>query len=201
MRPYLFLDIDGVLHGTRMQYGYERTVNVVEHIARDLVHPALRPRRFSGREITDDRTDTRRSPESIRLSTRVRVSRALLEDLDSLALDVLMLTTWLEHDSVDSFFRQGPVPNFSYRTLQFPGRDVTDPLGAIPAQWKVQQLRATMQIEPRPFIWIDDVEVPFWGEVIDEEFPEIPHLLIAPQEDIGLIRDDVEDIRDFLSAL
>lgn len=202
MKPYLFLDVDGVLHGARMQYGHERTIKVVERLPREQVHPARRPRHFSSREIVGEQAGQHYSrSEMITLSTHMRISKSLLEDLNTLPLDVLMLTTWLEHDSVHAFFQQGPVPGFSYRTLHFPDRDFEDPLGALPADWKIQQLRTKMHAEPRPFIWIDDVEVLIWGEITDREFPDIPHLLIAPEENVGLTRDDVADIRRFLSVL
>ncbi|MCA1306502.1 hypothetical protein LC082_06280 [Microbacterium esteraromaticum] len=79
------------------------------------------------------------------------VSRTLLQDLDALNLDVHMLTTWREHDSVDTLFQQCPVRSFRYSKLAFPGRDPQDELGAIPAAWKVSELRRTMRAAPRPF--------------------------------------------------
>lgn len=197
--PYLFLDIDGVLHGTHMKYGYERTVVVRERIPREQVHPALRPRSMQARP---DYLERRRpAPSHVTFNTRMRVSPKLLGDLDELGLDVRMLTTWLEHDSVDAFFAQGPTPQFRFSKLAFTGRDVADPLGTLPERWKVDQLHLAMAQDEKPFIWVDDDEVPMWRDEIEATYPDIPKLLIAPTYDVGLTPGHVEGIRDFLDAV
>lgn len=200
--PYLFLDVDGVLHGTHMKYGYERTCVVVERIPYADVHPANRPRQV-GRdrgELPEWVARRRPTPTHVTFRTPVRTSPCLREDIAALGVDVRMLTTWLEHDAVDEFFTQTGGAVFGYAKLTFPGRDVDDPTGAVPERWKVDQVIEVLDADPRPFIWVDDDETPMWRDEIEARYPQLPKLLIAPAYDIGLTRDHVAEMREFMAA-
>lgn len=126
VRPHLILDIDGVLQAPNMKYGFERMVTVRERIPYEDVHPALRPRvRYT--ELPDWLSARRDAPTHVTFATPVRTSTKLLGDLADLGLNVVMLTTWLEHDSVDQFFAQSGGAPFAYSKLSFPGRPADDP--------------------------------------------------------------------------
>lgn len=187
----LYLDIDGVLHSTHMKYGYERTIVVEERVPTELVHPTLRPGKFGSGSLR------RHSKPTVRFETRVRVSRTLLADIRDLNVDVTMLTSWLEHDSVDAFWREA-APDMPYRKLDFPGRDFADPLGEVAARWKIDELHVDQARASKPFVWIDDDEVPIHGDEIHARYPLTPHLLIAPVRDIGLTRFHMGQVRDFV---
>jgi hypothetical protein len=195
--PYLFLDVDGVLHGTRMKYGYEQETVVTERLARDLVHPSMRPDRYDN--LPPHVRARRRPPTHVTFRTHVRTSPVLRDDLAALPVQTLMLTTWLEHSSVDAFLAQTPGPQLpERRNLPFPGRD-TD--GALPYAWKFDMLRARLEADPRPFIWVDDEAATEFREDVERFFSDVPHLLIAPNYDIGLTPNHIAQMREFLSAL
>lgn len=196
--PYAFIDVDGVLHGSHMKYGYEQTSVVVERVPRELVHPLLIPMEPYAK--LPDYLQRRRPPKPlVTFRTRVRTSPRLREDLASLPVQPLMLTTWLEHNSVDQFFAQTPGPDFPGRqNLTFPGRDSD---GSLPWSWKYDLLKEAMARDPRPFIWLDDDEVPKFRDRVLSDFGDIPSLLIAPAYDIGLTRSHVALIRSFLADL
>lgn len=197
-RPYLILDIDGVLQAPRMTYGHERTRVIEEKIPTEDVHPALWPRRFHGYGA-----DRRRTP-TITYRTHVRVSPRLFAELSVLPVQVVMLTTWLEHESSRSFLTQATAEHSWFPDaihLPFVGRDPEDPEGAIPARWKVDALRRLLQEDPRPFIWADDDEVPIWALDVSAEFDHLPHLLIAPKSDFGLTVDHVARMGEFLDRI
>ena len=197
--PHLFLDVDGVLHGTHMKYGFERSVTIRERLPYADVHPALRPRRqSSGGELPDWVAARRGTPSHVTFNTPVRTSAKLREDIAALGVNVQMLTTWLEHDSVDDFFAQSGGASFEYSKLNFPGRRTDDPVGAVPLRWKVDQVHIKLAADPRPFIWVDDDETPTWRHEIAETYPDIPHLLIAPAYEVGITAVHMEQMREFV---
>ncbi|MGI0522139.1 hypothetical protein ABY45_16330 [Microbacterium maritypicum] len=110
----------------------------------------------------------------------------------SLGVDVAMLTTWLEHDSVDAFFAE-VYPEFVYEKLNLPGRDFADPLDAIPAEWKYDELCRKLDADARPFLWSDDDEVPIWGAKVEERYPDLP------KRDIGLTPFHMSLMREFVA--
>jgi hypothetical protein len=201
-RPYAFIDVDEVLQASAMKYGYERTAVIEEHIPTELVHPAMRPKKLrpgpDGLPAHYARNYT--LPKKVRYRTPVRTSTKLRDDIAALDLDIYMLTSWLEHDSVDEFFAQSGGAPFPYKKLVFPGRDHSDPLGAVPASWKVDELIRTVDADPRPFIWLDDDEVPVWGATLEARYRDIPHLLIAPLDGIGMTPHHMELMREFVAA-
>lgn len=194
-RIALYLDIDNVVQASHLKYGYEMTRVIAERIPTELVHPAMRPQRLTS-GIGEHRRLARPKP-FVSFNTNVRISPRMLEDIAALDVDIAMLTSWLEHDSVDRFWEAMPV-RLAYRKLTFPGRDFRDPLGAIPLRWKVEQLHADQAREQKPFIWADDDEVPSFRSEIAETYPDTPHLLIAPTESIGITRHHMELMREFV---
>lgn len=51
--------------------------------------------------------------------------------------------------------------------------------------------------DPRPFIWVDDDEVPAYRKEIEGRYPALPNLLIAPVYDIGLTPAHLDQMRAF----
>lgn len=196
VHPYLFLDVDGVLHGTSSKYGYDQMSVVEERIDTHLVHPALRPRKLGGGDKPDWLL-ARRAPARVSFRTRVRTSPRRRAAIADMPVDVKMLTTWLEHDSVDEFFAQTPGPSFPYDKLTFPGRDDT---GDLPPRWKLDALTRVLDEDPRPFIWTDDDEVPVWRDELEQRYPHIPKLLIAPIYDIALTPEHIRQMTEFAAA-
>ncbi|SDH54764.1 hypothetical protein [Microbacterium sp. 77mftsu3.1] len=198
--PHLFLDIDEVVRASSLKYGHEQIRQVEEHIPTELVHPAMRPKSAhvgSGGEMPEWLARRRHKVKPRQtFRTRCRVSPKLFADIMALGVDVTMLTTWLEHDSVDAFFAEC-YPTFVYEKLNFPGRDFSDPLGAIPADWKYLELCRSLDADPRPFIWADDDEVPIWRDKVEARYPDLPKLLIAPLDDIGLTPFHMTLMREF----
>lgn len=195
----MFLDIDSVVRALHLKYGYEQTHTLVERIPINLVHPAIRPRKLSVGSDGElpEWVARRRKPEThAKFTSYLKVSPRLFADIMALGVDVTMLTSWLEHDSVDSFFEL-VYPSFVYDKLTHPGRDFSDPLGAIPAEWKFNELCRSLDADPRPFIWADDDEVPIWGAKVEERYPHLPKLLVAPLHDIGLTAFHMELMREF----
>lgn len=201
--PYLFLDVDGIQHGTHMKYGFEQTHTIVEKLPTAQVHPAMRPQRLgSGSGELPDWVARRRGvPETVTLRTRVRTSPLLRADLAGLGADIHMLTSWLEHDSVDAFYEQTGGAVFPYTKLCHPSRLFDDPVGAVPASWKFDELTRTVDADPRPFIWADDDEVPVWREEVARRYPVPPHLLIAPDYSVGLTRHHIEQMQSFMASV
>lgn len=199
--PHLFLDIDEVVRAVYLKYGFEKTISVVERIPIEQVHPAIRPRKLTvgaGGELPEW-VARRRKPEThAKFVSYCKVSPKLFADIMSLGVDVTMLTSWLEFDSVDAFF-EAAYPDFVYGKLTHPGRDFTDPMGAIPAEWKYEELCRALDADPRPFIWADDDEVPIWGAKVEERYPHLPKLLLAPKRDIGLTPFHMTLMRDFVA--
>lgn len=103
-----------------MKYGYERTYTVIERIPVGEVHPVLRPR-TKLEELPDWVAARRPAPTHVTFRTPVRTSTKLREDIAALPLDVTMLTSWLEHDSVDEFFTQTGGTPFPYWKAVWPG--------------------------------------------------------------------------------
>lgn len=85
--PYLFLDVDGVLHGARMKYGFERTHTIRERIPYAEVHPANRTRRVGKQELPEWVARRRGAPSHVTFNTPVRVSPRLLGDIAALDAD------------------------------------------------------------------------------------------------------------------
>jgi len=197
---HAFLDVDGVLHGPQAKYGFERTHTIVTRIPIDQVHPRLRPRE---RREEMPAWVASRKPKTTHVTyrTTVKTSMRLREDIAALGADVKMLTSWLEHDQVDAFFTQTGGAPFEYEKARFPGRPFDDELGAIPLRWKVDELIRILGADPRPFIWVDDEEVPMWREEIEARFPDLPKLLIAPVYDLGITAKNMALMREFVTSL
>lgn len=200
--PHMFLDVDEVVRASSLKYGHEQKRVVIERIPAELVHPAMHPKAAhigSAGELPDWVARRRRKPVThVKFQTNCRVSPRLFADIMALGVDVTMLTSWLEHDSVDAFFAEC-YPDFVYGKLDFPGRDHSDPLGAVPADWKYLELCRALDADPRPFIWADDDEVPIWSAKVEERYPHLPKLLIAPLQDIGLTPFHMTLMREFVA--
>lgn len=191
---YLVLDIDGVLQAPSMRYGFEQQRVIVETHRTADVHPSLWPRNWHGYGAD------RRRKDRITFRTPVRVSPMLLADLSELPVQIVMLTTWLENESSRAFLAQA-TPDHEWFPgaihLEFPGRDAD---GMLDHAWKLALLRELLANDPRPFVWIDDDEVPLWGDAVDRDYPHLSHRMIAPSSDVGLTRDHLNSIRSFIAT-
>lgn len=191
--PYLILDIDGVLQAPHISFGHKQKRTIEQDVPTEEVHPTLIPKR-----IGDARPY--RKP-FVRFRTPVQVSPCLFEELSALPVQVVMLTSWLENCS-DVPFLQQATPHKEWFPdalhLQFPGR-ASD--GTLDWAWKWDLLQELLAGAPRPFIWVDDDEIPKYGQLTDETYSELSHLLIGPHKDIGITREDVAKMRTFLAEL
>jgi uncharacterized protein YegL len=172
-RPYLFLDIDGVL-------------NVLE---KDIGRHA---------EMFDDFAEHTVPFETVsgyRRSVSVWISPSMTARVAGLAADIHWVTTWGDRVGSTIAPRCG-LP----RDLPVLTRDDGSEEWFI--DWKFRAVRAMLEGNPRPFVWVDD-DIDFlqdgaltpraWADHFSE-----PNLLIAPEAGTGLLARHIDLIDEFL---
>lgn len=115
----------------------------------------------------------------------VTYAPALIQVLEALRIEeveIVWLTTWLEAGAVEHFAREIEGLQ-NCRQLAIPMRDDS---GGLPADWKYDEISRDQALEPGPYIWADDQDVPLQGERASADQPVVPKLLIAPEMEIGL---------------
>lgn len=124
------------------------------------------------------------SPDLIAALDRIRIEHHM---------ELVWLTTWLEHDST-----RGLPPVFrgleGGRPLQFPDREDGRYISWL---WKADALERDQRTHGAlPFIWADD-ENGEWTAFFDPETLATPHLILSPHYRVGLTPDDVDALAAF----
>lgn len=177
-RPVLYLDWDGVVNffGSRNQYIKKSGFGYLRR-GSAVPRPADRP---AG--------SLSFGPFSLNWSAE------LLRKLAALPVDIVFLSTW--RHSFSELLKATNWELDSYRVLDWAdGPKGSEHAGKVPA------LVADQLADPRPFIWADDEAHSFYGDDDRAKLSGIPQLLLAPNEDLGLVMADYEAMLDFLSDL
>lgn len=131
----------------------------------------------------------------------VTVARALVAAIDRLRddfdLELVILSTWLENPEMIDQLTAAVGGLAGGRLLSIPARNRG---GYVSATWKLDALIADLADGPVPFIWADDNEVPIHGAFVATAL-DVPSLLIAPDQKIGLARAHLAAMRTFLEGL
>lgn len=121
-------------------------------------------------------------------------SADLLRKLAALPVEIVILSTWRHR--FPELLKATSWDLADYRIL-----DWTDgPDGSIHAG-KIDALLADHLADPRPFIWADDEAHSFLTDAHRNLFSTTPHLLLAPDDDLGLTADDLSSMVSFLAGL
>ena len=172
-RPYLFLDVDGVL-------------NVLE---KDIGRHG---------EMFDDFTEHVVPFDSVsgyRRSLSVWLSRAMAARVAGLAADIHWVTVW-QHRVGSTIAPRCGLPRDLPVLAREDGGEEWD------LDWKFVVVRKTVEQDPRPFVWVDD-DIDFlqdgslspraWADSLAQ-----PSLLIAPEAGTGLVARHLDLIDTFL---
>jgi hypothetical protein len=172
-RPYLFLDVDGVL-------------NVLE--------------KFLGRhdEMYDDFAEHIVPFETVSgymRSVPVWLSPAMAARVADLPADIHWVTTW-GHRAGSSIAPRCGLPRDLPVLTREPGAEEWD------LDWKFVAVRKAVEEAPRPFVWIDD-DIDFFqdGSLTPQAWAESlaqPSLLIAPKAGTGLTARHFDQVDEFL---
>lgn len=121
---------------------------------------------------------------------------ALVVALDALRTEFDVELVWLSSWCEDLLVTRKLAPMFNGlrdgRVLNY--RD-----GVGSGLWKPESLLADQRGDKMPFIWVDDFEVPAYGDMVAEQTPNTPSLLLAPYVDVGLTPADTAAMRTFLT--
>lgn len=116
------------------------------------------------------------------------LSSRLGDRLRALDAGLRWLTTW------------GPDANLIAAAMDLPDLPVAGlpPMDATAGgPWKFDVVRAQVEIERRPFVWIDDEAIPdgtaAWAESMD-----VPYLLVEPDPERGLTPTEVDAVEAFI---
>lgn len=216
--PYLFTDADGVLQGRELTWADARAVPVrVQRPGLDLTLPLVVSDELSRR--------VEQFPAEVHLLTYWCEQNAF-DDIVEQAVGakfpnrvVAPFPAWgtcgVHHPSHDQFaaaalahgrvsdappvacaittagcgLSHAPEP----RDIRTAHRYISDP------HWKPRYIAETLRRDPRPFVWLDDEEVPVYAPVLLAEFGHLPHLVIGPDTAVGLTETDVQAVERFLS--
>lgn len=113
-------------------------------------------------------------------------------------VELVWLTTWNQDNDVETYV----LPFLKDHGLQS-GRILGTPGGHTYSgwvngdDWKIKALIADQKESPSDFIWIDDVEVPLYGNSLLLPDPKAT-LAIAPNENYGISPGAVKEIEMFL---
>ncbi len=178
--PVLFLDFDGVVNFLGTEAAYRREPGSLGYVRRATLAVG-------------------------ELEFRVQWSAELVRELNSVKrsspFQWLWLSTWREHAVV------GIDPALGTRSDGFvPWGMPDDPSGDASAAdrkgkrstSKYGALLAEVRANPRPFVWVDDTATGAFNEFDFVGDLDVPHLVVAPRAEVGLLRWELEEIVAFL---
>lgn len=178
-QPTLFLDFDGVINFSASIAAYLREPAGLGYVRRTTIS-------CNGNDWI------------------VRWSAELVQSLNTLKRETgfewQWLTTWLGA-SVDLVDEALGTHSDGYLRWD-PDSDLSaanDP-NAVRNARKYQALVRKVRLRPAPFVWVDDVATSafkpsdFTGEL------KVPYLLVAPDEQYGIVRQELEQIEEFMRA-
>lgn len=119
----------------------------------------------------------------------LRLSKTMCAALATLPVEIHWATTW-EHLANERLYWHTGLNDYPVACR----RRLREGHG-----WKWEDIRLMLEADPRPVIWLDD-------ECIPEEAGDwceangIPYLFIAPDEEVGLTRAHVDQIKEWLDA-
>ena len=118
------------------------------------------------------------------------LSRAMAERIAALPVRIVWLTTWRELANTHI------CPWLGWKT-----HDVVDPgYDADAERWKAEAVRAHIESDGGPFVWIDDM-LDFMTPQVAGVLANHRHLLIAPDSYVGLTRHHLDEVEAFLLGL
>jgi hypothetical protein len=172
-RPYFFLDVDGVLNATsgRSRGDWDDFREVTVLLPLD--------EHFS----------------SVRTKFRIELSAKMTAEIAALDADIHWATTWENQANVYLREHTG-FPVYPVACHLF---NEANPLRTT-WSWKWNDIKFTLENDPRPMIWADDEAIPDVAATWLEN-KGIPHLLIAPDHQVGLTRSDIEKMKAFLESV
>lgn len=174
MKPYLFLDVDGVLNALDgLNQGDWDDFKKVKVEA-----PLGGVYGIGGYKFT------------------LRISKTMCAALAALDVDIHWATTW-EHLANDSLWRHTGLNDYPVACRMTTGM-THGLLTGDEVWWKFVEIHRMVEADPRPVIWLDDEAIPPFAE---ERFDTlgVPHLLIRPEEKVGLTQDHLRRCREFVA--
>lgn len=174
MKPYLFLDVDGVLNALDgLNKGDWDDFKKVKVEA-----PLGGVYGIGGYRFT------------------MRFSKTMCAALAALDVEIHWATTW-EHLANENLWRHTGLNDYPVACRMATGMTHGIATGE-EIWWKWVQIRKMLEVDPRPMIWCDDEAIPAhaheWLEANG-----VAHLLIAPDEKVGLTRDHLRRCREFIA--
>jgi hypothetical protein len=132
----------------------------------------------------------------------IQWSPTVIRELDALRseydLALYYLTTWLRPGNALECFLDMIGGLTGGTRLQIPAR----PEHLYPrSRWKINEVHRLNMRVPGPVIWVDDLEVPNFGDEVTERELGFPSLTISPHTSTGLTAHHLEQIRAFCEKL
>lgn len=171
-RPYLFLDVDGVLNATQAPLVGEWND-------------------FKSHKVRLDHGGGLRSTYTLHLS------REMCAALLALDVDIRWVTTW-EHHANTLLRKHTGFPHFPVAASASDAKTGWSNAGH--QNWKWSGVQTILEIAPRPTIWIDDEAIPeVAGDWMSDR--RISHMLIVPDSTVGITPKQIDRIAGFLESL
>jgi hypothetical protein len=132
----------------------------------------------------------------------IRWSPTLIRELDALRseydLSLYYLTTWLRPGNALECFLDTIGGLTGGTRLQMPAWAQAR---FRPSRWKIDEVQRLNTEVAGPVIWVDDLEVPYFGHEVAESALGFPSLTIGPSTALGLTREHLDQIREFCENL
>lgn len=141
-------------------------------------------------EVTDSRG------ESWNINYSQELAKKLLEMHDTGRVELRWCTTWCE--DADVLEKALGWPRL-YRSLYTAG--LADMSYSDMTLLKLQAAFEVVEVERRPLIWVDDTAIPTTGSHHVRLCREGPALLLKPETQFGMTRDDILRIMEFTERL
>lgn len=170
-RPYLFLDVDGVLNATSAPLVGDWNDFKSHKIKIDL-------------------------GSGLRQTFTLHLSREMCAALVGLDVDIRWVTTW--ENQANTLLRKHT--GLPWLPVAASASDAGGWASGERQNWKWQGVQRILEIAPRPTIWIDDEAIPSEAsDWLTQR--SIPHLFVVPDPTVGITQQDIGDLTQFLAAL